>query len=111
MNIHRKARLTPVQRREIADKYHKQNVRICDLCRQYSVTAPTIYKVIHRARRNDYTVHKSTNKRFRCIQYGLKRLAKVEAELERKRKVQARRYEKSYPGVCKILCVNGVWWR
>jgi len=98
MTIHKKARLTPVQRREITDKYNNQGVRICDLCRQYSVTAPTIYKVLRRARQNDYSVHKSTNKRFRCIQYGLKRLAKVEAQLEKKLKQQARRYEKSYPG-------------
>lgn len=98
MTIHKNARLTPIQRREIADKYNNQNVRICDLTRQYSVTAPTIYKVIHRARGNDYSVHKSTNKRFRCLEYGLKRLSKVEIQLEKKLKQQARRYEKSYPG-------------
>jgi len=32
------------------------------------------------------------------IQYGLKRLAKVEAILEKKLKAQARRYNKQYPG-------------
>jgi len=32
------------------------------------------------------------------LRYGLKRLAKVEAELERKRKAEVRRYNKSYPG-------------
>jgi transposase InsO family protein len=58
----------------------------------------TIYKVLRRARQNDYSVHKSTNKRFRCVQYGLRRLAKVEALLEQKLRQEARRYEKSYPG-------------
>ncbi len=33
-----------------------------------------------------------------ALEYGLKRLAKVETELERKLKNQARRYNKSYPG-------------
>lgn len=98
MTLHKKTRLTPLQRREIADKYNNQNVRICDLCRQYSVTAPTIYKTVRRARQNDYSVHKSTNKRFQCLEYGLKRLSKVEAEVEKKLKAQARRYEKDYPG-------------
>lgn len=98
MTIHKKARLTPVQRREIVDKYNNQGIRICDLCRQYSVTAPTIYKVLRRARQNDFTIHNSTNKRFRCLEYGLKRISKVEAALEKKLRAQARRYEKSYPG-------------
>lgn len=98
MTIHKKAKLTPVQRREIADKYHNRNVRICDLCRQYSVTPPTVYKILRRARRNDHSVHRSVNKRFRCLEYGLKRLSKIEGRLEKKLKAKARRYEKRYPG-------------
>jgi len=35
---------------------------------------------------------------FALLKYGLKRLAKVEADLERRRKAEARRYNKSYPG-------------
>ena len=35
---------------------------------------------------------------FRSLKYGLKRLAKVERELEEKRKREARRYNKAYPG-------------
>lgn len=98
MTIHKRARLTPMQRREIARLYFQEHTRVCDLCRRYSVTAPTIYKVLHRARLNDYTVHTSVNKRFQCLKYGLKRLAKVEQALEKKLKKQARRYEKNYPG-------------
>jgi len=43
-------------------------------------------------------VHKSINARFRTIQYGLKRLAKVERELEERLKKDAKRYNKQYPG-------------
>jgi len=98
MTIYKRARLTPVQRQEIFNKYYQQNVRICDLCRQYSVSRPTIYRALERGRHKDFSIHKSENKRFRCLEYGLKRLSKVEAALEKKLKSQAKRYNKNYPG-------------
>lgn len=97
MTIHRRARLTPVQRQEIFERY-RQGTRICDLTRQYSVSRPTICKIVLRGRHRDFTLHKSMNARYRCLQYGLKRLAKVEAALEKKLKRAALRYNKSYPG-------------
>lgn len=97
MVIHKRTRLTPIQRKELVQKYYG-GMRICDLRRHYGVSPPTIYKIIHRGRLNDYSVHNSENKRFRCLQYGLKRLAKVEKELEEKLKKQAKRYNKDYPG-------------
>ena len=98
MTIHKRARLTPIQRQEIFNKYYRENVRICDLCRQHTVSRPTIYRVLERGRNKDFSIHKSTNKRFRCLEYGLKRLSKIEAELEKKLKNQAKRYNKTYPG-------------
>ena len=98
MVIHKKTRLTPIQRKELADLYHKEHWRVCDLMRKYSISAPTVYKILRRARLKDYSIHKSVNHRFRCIQYGLKRLAKVEREIEEKQKKQAKRYNKEYPG-------------
>ena len=98
MVVHKRTRLTPIQRKELADLYYKEHWRVCDLRRKYSITAPTVYKVLKRARLNDYSIHKSVNKRFRCIQYGLKRLAKVEREIEERQKKQAKRYNKKYPG-------------
>lgn len=98
MTIHKWTKLTPVKRREIADRYFKDGVRIAILARDYQTSRNTIYNVLKRARLNDFSIHKSINKRYRCLQYGLKRLAKVEAELEKKLKNQAKRYNKSYPG-------------
>lgn len=98
MTIHKRARLTPVQRKEIFHKYHQQGLRVTDLSRQYSVSRPTIYQVLHRGRRKDFLPHKSINKRFRCLEYGLKRLSKVEAQLEKQLKKKAKRYNKNYPG-------------
>lgn len=98
MTIHKRARLTPVQRQEIFNKYYSRNIRICDPGKQYSVSRPTIYRVLERGRDKDFSVNLSVNKRFRCLEYGLKRLAKIEAELEKKLKNQAKRYNKQYPG-------------
>jgi transposase InsO family protein len=98
MIIHKKTRLTPIQRKALADDYYKNHIRICDLCRKYQVTAPTVYKIVRRAKSKDYSIHKSVNKRFRCLKYGIKRLAKVEEKIQEKLKKQAKRYNKNYPG-------------
>jgi len=97
MVIHKRTKLTPVQRKELVQRYY-DGERICDLRRQYGVSRPTIYRVIYRGRLNDFSVHSSMNKRFRCLEYGLKRLTKVEHELEDKLKKKAKRYNKEYPG-------------
>jgi DNA-binding transcriptional regulator LsrR (DeoR family) len=89
MNIHKNTRLTPVKRKELYDDYHTHHIRKCDLVIKYGVSRPTINKILHRGRIKDFTTHKSTNKRFTCLKYGLKRLAKIEEKLqERLRKRQ-----------------------
>jgi len=98
MVIHKRTRLTPIQRKELSDDYFIRHIRVCDLMRKYRVSAPTVYKILHRARDKDYSVHKSINKRFRCLQYGIKRLSKIEKKIEEKLKKQAKRYNKNYPG-------------
>ena len=98
MVIHKKTRLTPFQRQQIYKAYYTEKKKVRELSREYHVSCPTIYKILKRGRHKDFTIHRSINKRFRCIQYGIKRLAKVEAELEAKRKSEAKRYNKDYPG-------------
>jgi len=53
MVIHKKTRLTPVQRKEICDKHFKDKIRVSDLSRDYHVSRPTIYKILHRGRKNE----------------------------------------------------------
>lgn len=98
MNIHKKTRLTPIQRKQLSDDYYVQHLRKCDLTRKYQITYPTVYKILRNARNNDYSVHRSVNKRFQCLEYGLKRLSKIEKQIEEKLKKQAKRYNKKYPG-------------
>jgi len=98
MKIHKKTRLTPIQRKQLADDFYVSHVRKCDLVRKYLVSYPTVYKILRNARNNDYSIHRSVNKRFQCLEYGLKRLAKIEKQIEEKLKNQAKRYNKKYPG-------------
>ncbi len=58
----------------------------------------TTYKVLARARKQKFSPRRSVNNRFKALKFGLKRLAKVEKAFEEKRKQEARRYNKSYPG-------------
>lgn len=98
MTIHKRTKLTPIQRKQLTDDYFRGHIRVCDLCEKYRISRPTAYKIIYRSRDNDYSIHRSENKRFRCLEYGLKRLSKIEKQLEKKLKKKARRYNKEYPG-------------
>lgn len=98
MNIHKKTRLTPIQRKQLADDYYVRHIRKCDLVRKYLVTYPTVYKILRRSKDNDYSIHNSENIRFRCLEYGLKRLDKISKKIEEKLKNKAKRYNKKYPG-------------
>jgi len=98
MNMHKRIRLTPLDREEIWRLHQRGDWTIVALAREFRVSRPTIYKVIHRARNQEFSPRKSTNKRYLQAKYGMRRLAKVEVSLERKKKAQAKRYNKSYPG-------------
>jgi len=94
MVIHKRTRLTPIQRQEIYQVYHGEGKQVSELAEAYHVSRPTIYKIIRRGRQRDFSIHKSTNKRFCCLKYGIKRLSKIEKEIESRRKSKARRYNK-----------------
>ena len=98
MVIHRNTRLTPFQRQQIYTSYHEDKNKNSDLAEEYHVSPPTIYTVLRNGRHQDFTIHKSINKRLRCLHCGIKRLATVEAQHEATRKSQAKRYHKDYPG-------------
>ena len=98
MTIHKRTRVTPLDRQEIWKLYGTRQWTIVALAQEFRVSRPTIYKVINRARRQEFAPRKSTNTRFLQAHYGMKRLAKVEAAVEAKKKALARRYNKDYPG-------------
>lgn len=43
-------------------------------------------------------IHSNRNKRFACLCYGIKRLSKIEKQIEERLKKQSKRYNKDYPG-------------
>jgi len=98
MNMHKQIRLTPHDRQKLWQLYQTGEYKVSRLAELYRVSRPTAYKIIARARKQEFIPRKSVNERYRSLKYGLKRLAKVERALEEKRKQQARRYNKAYPG-------------
>ena len=98
MEIHKRTRLAPMQREAVFHRYIEDNATVADLAREYHVSRPTIYKIINRGRMKDFSIHRSTNSRFRTLKYGLRRLAKIEKSVEERLKKQAKRYNKDYPG-------------
>ena len=98
MNMHKRIRLTPLDREEIWRLYQTRQWKVSHLAERYRVSRPTIYAALKKARLRQFTPSKSTNKRYKTVWYGLKRLAKVEASIQLKLKQQAKRYNKSYPG-------------
>ena len=98
MVLHKRTRLTPIQKEEIYRVYHGEGKKIRELSEAYHVSRPTIYKIIRRGRQRDFSIHKSTNKRFCCLKYGIKRLSKIKREIEARLKARAKRYNKDYPG-------------
>lgn len=96
--MHKNTRLLPYMRKDIYGKW-KNGQTIVSLSKEYKVSRPTIYTITERGKINDFTNHRSVNKRFLTIEYGLKKLSKVEQKLQKKIARSAiKRYEKDLPG-------------
>src|SRR6187455_788846 len=98
MNIHKCTRLTLLDRQEIWRFYQTRLWRVVQLAEYFHVSHPTIYAVLKRARLQEFTPRNSTNQRFKTMQYGLRRLAKVEQTIRQRLRHAAKRYSKSYSG-------------
>jgi len=74
-------------------------VSVTDLSLEYKITRKTVYKVLERARLQDFENHLSVNLRFRIIKYGLRKLRKTAEKLQKRiDRENIKRYEKEYPG-------------
>lgn len=82
MKLSGRVRLTPQDRQKIWKIYQTGGTSITNLAERFNVSRPTIYKVIERARKHEFEPRKSTNLRYRNLRYGLKRLSKIERNLE-----------------------------
>jgi len=75
-------RLLPEHRMAIFKAHFYNQKTVTELANKYNVSRPTIYKILERGKKGDFSIHKSTNERYRCLKYGIKRLVKIENKLK-----------------------------
>lgn len=98
--MHKNTKLLPYQRREAYRRW-REGEHATDLARHYGVSRKTLYEVFKKAKLGVFENYSSKNLRFRTLEYGLKRLSKVEARVRKKltkRERRLNRYHKEYPG-------------
>jgi len=96
--MHKNTRLLPYMRRAMHEAW-TEGRSVSSLAKEYKVSRETVYKVLERARLKNFANHRSVNKRFLTIEYGLKKLVLVEKKLQKRVDRQnIQRYEKEYPG-------------
>ncbi len=98
MNIHKRTRLTLLDRQEIWRLYQTRLWKVVQLAERFHVSRSKKYDVLKCARLQEFTLRNSTNQRFNTLQFGLKRLAKVGQTIQERLKRAAKRYNKSCPG-------------
>ena len=97
--MHKNTKLPPKMRKEVYEQWKTGTWSQRKLADEYHVDKNTIKKIIVRGRLGDFSVHDSTNTRYRTIEYGLKKLLKTKEKLQKKaERLAIKRYEKSYPG-------------
>ena len=94
MNMHKNIRLTPIDRRKIWKLYQTGLFKQKDLAKKFRVTRQTIAKVLKECRLGNFYPKDSTNHRYKGAYYGIRRLAKIERQIELKLKAEAKRINK-----------------
>lgn len=98
--MHKNTKLLPYQRREAYRRW-RDGDRAAALARHYGVSRKTLYEVFKKAKLGVFVNYSSKNLRFRTLEYGLKKLSKIETSIEKKltkRQRRLNRYQKEYPG-------------
>ena len=95
MKMHKRTRLTPLDRKEIWQLYQTRKFKQQELADKFRVSRQTISKIIFLCRKNVFAPRSSKNHRYSTLLYGIKRLAKVERSIELRLKREARRYNKT----------------
>jgi len=98
--MHKNTKLLPYQRREAYRRW-REGDRATDLAEYYHVSRKTLYEVFHKAKLGVFENYSSKNLRYRTLEYGLKKIRKIEVKLGKKlakRELRLNRYNKKYPG-------------
>lgn len=96
--MHKHTKVPPTLRKEAYRRWIEgQSQR--SLADEYHVDKKVIHRIVVRGRLGDFSVHDSANHRYRTLEYGLKKLMKTEARLQKRaERLAIKRYEKTYPG-------------
>jgi len=98
--MHKNTKLLPYERREAYRRW-RDGGRVTDLAHYYHVSRKTLYEVFKKAKLGIFGNYSSKNLRYRTLEYGLKRLSRLEHKLQKKLGKRARRlnrYQKHCPG-------------
>lgn len=95
--MHKSTKLSQRNRKDIWDK-HCEWWKVNDIADYYHVHRNTVGKVLKRARKKDFTIHRSTREDYRWVEYWLKKLLKTETKVLYKKLKNEKivRYEKKY---------------
>lgn len=81
MDMQQRIRLAPHDRQKVWQFRQTGEYKVRRLAELFRVSRPTIYKILARARKQEFVPRKSLNDRYQSLKYGLKRLAKIEHDL------------------------------
>lgn len=98
--MHKNTKLLPYQRREAYWRWCAGD-RVTDLAAYYRVSRKTLYAAFHKAKLGVFENYSSKNLRYRTIEYGFKKLARIEKKIAKKlakRALRLNRYVKNRPG-------------
>lgn len=98
--MHKNTKLLPYQRREAYRRW-RDGDRATDLAQYYRVSRKTLYEIFHKAKLGVFGNYSSKNLRYRTLEYGLKKIHRIEVKLEKKlakRAIRLNRYQKNHPG-------------
>jgi transposase InsO family protein len=98
--MHKNTKLLPYERREAYRRWIAGD-QVTDLAQYFHVSRKTLYEVFHKAKLGVFENYSSKNMRYRTLEYGLKKLRKVEIALRKKivkREHRLKRYAKKHPG-------------
>lgn len=97
--MHKYTKLTPSTRKELYLRWCQGGSSLRTLASSYHVDKQVVSRVLLRGRLGDFSVHDSTNHRYRTVEYGLRRLSKTEAAIQQRLdRLKTNRYERKVPG-------------
>jgi transposase InsO family protein len=95
--MHKNTKLLPYQREKLYERW-QAGEKVTHLADYYDISRETVYEWLRRARLGEFANRLSINHRYQTLQYGLKKLSKVEAIIAKRQARQTNRYEKQAPG-------------